>query len=216
MFIFCLNCGAFQHARAELTLDNLPETDILNQLEKKYQTRIRTDKKEQEDTNTEKIKRAKEILASKKIPLTTKDFIQNALKNNVETVNLMLDAGMDVNASYYGQYALFYATKYNAAETALLLLSKGANPALGFDSPLWWSVKHNNFYLTQELVKQGANPNSVDIVSSQSVLYLAVKKKHFDIARFLIESGAKIDNQTGYLIQKNKLQQTLGIYFKEN
>lgn len=159
----------------------------------------------------EKIRIAKEALKEKKINFSTQEFIKQIKKNKTENVNLMLEAGISPNADYFGEYALFYASKYNKTEIAKTLLEKGANPNLGFDSPLFWAVKNNNFELSKMLVENGAKVDFVELVSSKSILYLALKKGNLEIARLLIENGAKVDAYSMAIINSKDLFEKLGV-----
>lgn len=82
-----------------------------------------------------------------------------------------------------------------------LLLTKGANPNIVFTPwysrifpfvhTLWYATETNNIELVKLLIAKGVE---IDWHSSKSstALKLAIAKKHFEIARILLENGANI------------------------
>lgn len=118
---------------------------------------------------------------------------------------------MSPNADYFGEHALYYAARKNKTEIGLLLLEKGASPNIGFDSPVFWAVKNNDYELTKALIESGAKLDYIDFVSSKSILYTALKAGNIKIAKLLLESGAKLDNHSAFLIKKKNLFNKLGV-----
>lgn len=159
----------------------------------------------------EKIRLAKEALRKKKINFSSEEFIRQIKKNKKENVRLMLEAGMSPNADYFGEYALFYASKYDKEEIAKILLENGANPNMGFDSPLFWAVKNNNYELAKLLIEKGAKVDFTELVSSKSILYLALKKRRLEIARLLLENGAPLDFYSMGIIDSKNWYEKLGV-----
>lgn len=168
-------------------------------------------KKQLTPEEKEQQRSAKEILKSKKIALSEKNFINYAKKNNTEIVKLMLDAGMSPNTDYYGEYALYYAARSNKTDMIKLLLDYGAKPNIGFDSALYWAVKKKNTDAALLLIERGAKINYTDLVSGQSILYAAIKTNQINLAKELIKMGAKMDLNTARLIEKKKLKDKLEI-----
>lgn len=154
---------------------------------------------------------AREELNRKKIPFSNEEFIKQIKKNKIENVKLMMNAGISPNADYFGEHALYYAARKKRTDIGLLLLEKGASPNIGFDSPVFWAVKNNDYELTRALIENGAKLDYIDLVSSKSILYTALKEGHIEIAKLLLESGAKMDNHSAFLIKKKNLFDKLGV-----
>lgn len=204
-----------QNAMADYYFDNFSVSDYTTPFTTPFASdfsgNIPLRKKELTPEQKETIRLAKEKMAKKKLQFSDKEFIKQIKKNKIKNVELMLEAGMSPNTDYFGEYALFYAVKYNKTDIALLLLEKGANPNTGFDSSLLWATKNNNKTLVSALVKNGVKVDYTDLVSSKTVLYTALKQGYIDIARILIENGAKIDNYSAAIIDKRNLYDTLGV-----
>ena len=94
---------------------------------------------------------------------------------------------MSPNADYFGEYALTYAVKGNKTDIALMLLDKGADPNIGFDSSLFWAAKKNNILLVKTLIEKGAKLDYTDLVSSKTILCTALEKNNIEIAKILLE-----------------------------
>lgn len=207
MFVLLFANTAF----ADYYFDNFSASDLSSPFTSGFEGYIPLKKQQLTAEQKERIRLAREEMEQKKLAFTSEVFIKQIKKNKTQNVALMLDAGMNPNTDYFGEYALFYASKNNKTETALLLLERGANPNVGFDSPLFWAVKNNNFKLAEKLIEKGAKLDFTELVSSDTILYTALKNKRYEIAKLLIENGAKIDGKSAMVIEKRNLYNTLGV-----
>ena len=198
-------------AYIKYTSDNFSPAEFSTPFTSTFSGQIPLNKKELTPKEKEEIRLAKEEMKAKKIAFSSEEFIKQIKKNKKENVDLMLKAGISPNTDYFGEYAIFYAVKYNKTDIALTLLEKGANPNAGFDSPLFWAAKNNNTELAKALISHGAKLDFSELISSKSILYTALKKNNIEIAKALIENGAKIDKPSAILIDKKNLYTKLGI-----
>lgn len=147
----------------------------------------------------------KDILISKKLSPTPQCLIEQIKKNNYENVYLLLEAKVNPNQSYMTQHPIYVAAKENHFEIVKLLFEKGAKLDKGFYSELYESVKNKNSQMAQFLLENKANIHYTDIVSENSILYLALKNNMIPIAQELINQGAKPDKKSVLIIKKKKL-----------
>jgi hypothetical protein len=118
-------------------------------------------------------------------------------------VELLLDAGTDVNASTWAESgeaseALFAAAKVNHAEFTELLLAHGAvvdGTDTGGRSPLMHSAYFNSPDVIRVLLVHGANIDRQD-VSGLTALHGAVRDNNLEAAQVLVENGAALDIET--------------------
>ncbi len=193
------------------TQDNFSTFEYSTPLTPSFTGQIPVDKQNLTFEEKEKIRVAREEMKAKHLSFSSEEFIKQIKKNKKENVILMLRAGISPNTDFFGEYAIYYAAKYNKTEIAKILLEHNANPNAGFDSPLFCAVKNNNTELAKILIEKGAKPDFTDLVSSKSILFTALKKKNIEIAKILIEKGAKIDTKSKMLIEKKNLYTLLGI-----
>ena len=168
-------------------------------------------KKNQKKEQTPQMLAAKEELKKRKIPASVDSFIKYVKKNNIEVLQIFVDADFDVNTDFYTDYPIYYATKHNRYEAAKFLLEHGANPNLGFNPPLIEAIKKKNPQIAHLLIEHGAKVNVDDFMSGNTILYTALKLKQYEIARDLIEHGARIDARSKYLIENKNLYEALKI-----
>ena len=154
---------------------------------------------------------AKEILYEKGIKRSPDDFVKYIKKNDKEAIKLLLNAGFDPNMNIRANYPLYYASKYNKPEIVHILLKAGADPNKDFTSPLRFAILHKDYDMVHDLIDFDAKVNYTDMCFDETLLYTALKKKEYDIAMLLLNSGAKIDNRSYSLIKKKKLEEKLGI-----
>lgn len=166
-------------------------------------------KKYQKKETTPEMLAAKEELKKRKIPASVDSFIKYVKKNNIEILQIFVDAGFDVNTDFYTDYPIYYATKHKKYEAAKFLLENGANPNLGFNPPLSEAIKRKNPQIAHLLIEHGAKVNVDDFMSGDTILYKALKLKQYEIARDLIEHGAKIDARSKYVIERKNLYDIL-------
>ena len=147
----------------------------------------------------------RDILTSKKLTLTTACLFDQIKKNNIENVKLLLDFKLNPNVSYLSDYPLYYAAKLKRSEIAKLLIEYNAKPDKGFYSELFEAVRHKDNELAQLLLDKGARVNYQDAITSNSILYYALKNNMYDIAQQLILKGAYPDKKSVQIIKKRKL-----------
>ncbi len=193
------------------TFDNFSPSEFSTPFTSSFTGQIPLNKQNLTPKEKEKIRLAKEQMKAKKLRFSSEEFIKQIKKNKKENVDLMLKAGISPNTDYFGEYAIFYAVKYNKTDIAKTLLEHGANPNAGFDSPLFWAAKNNNTEIAKLLIEKGAKLDFTELVTSKSILYTALKKNNLEIAKTLIDNGAKIDNSSAFIIEKKNLYYKLGI-----
>lgn len=157
----------------------------------------------------------KEILKEKKLTPNAECLIKQIKKNNIENVKLLLDCNVNPNASYYGDYPVYTASKYNRDEMVRLLLEHGAKLDRGFYSELYEAVKNKNEDLAYFLINNGSKINYRDAVSNNTVLSVAIKNKMYELAKTLIQKGAKPDSLSLKLIKQKKLNRLVEDALKE-
>lgn len=118
----------------------------------------------------------------------------------LEIVNWLLDNGANINARTMAQPGypgaetpLLIAVEAGKTPVAELLLSRGANPNLKSSdsaSPLGKAAELGNQDLVQLLVDNGANLNAK---GDFSPLFAALCSEHLEIAKYLVERGARTD-----------------------
>ncbi len=193
------------------TLDNFSPSELQTPFTSSFSGQIPLNKQNLTPEEKEQMRLAKEKMKEKKLQFSSEEFIKQIKKNKKDNVDLMLKAGISPNIDYFGEYAIFYAVKYNKTDIAKTLLELGANPNAGFDSPLFWAAKNNNTELAKILIDKGAKIDYTELVTSKSILYTALKKNNLELAKILIDKGAKIDGASRVLIEKKNLYAPLGI-----
>lgn len=146
------------------------------------------------------------------------DILETAIRNqNFDMVELLLDAGIDVNGSAKDSPLTTAAVKvkkddrtsrseksrsakdYRAKDNILaiidLLLKRGANPnaVTGYQraSPLYYCVQYKNYLCTKKLLQYKANPNLAD-KNGDTPLH---QSQSAAISLLLIQHGAKVNTQ---------------------
>jgi len=154
---------------------------------------------------------AEDMLYELGISKNPNDFVKYIKKGDSRSVKLLLDAGFDPNTCINANYPLYYAARYKQGKIIYLLLENGADPNRDYLSPLRYTILNKDYNSTKLLLEKGADPNYTDVVTDETVLYMALKKKEYDIARMLIEKGAKPDRKSYSYISKKKLGNRLGV-----
>lgn len=154
---------------------------------------------------------ANDLLKERGIEKSPSAFVKYIKKNEIGAIKLLLDAGFDPNTNINANYPIFYAAKYNRRQIVYLLLEAGANPNRDLTSPVRYAILHKDYDCVKVLLDYGANVNYEDAFLDETLLYTALKKKQYDIARFLLEKGAKIDIKSYNLIKRKKLERKMGI-----
>lgn len=124
---------------------------------------------------------------AKKYPL------HNAAKNNAqETVNILLNHGVDVNAkNKYDATPLHYAARENAHETVEALLNKGADvnaKNVYGDTPLHDAAWNNAREVVEVLLSQRANVNARN-KDDETPLHTAQSNNALEVAKILQRYG---------------------------
>lgn len=167
--------------------------------------------KKSKPQKTPEMTAAMDELKKRKIPTSVDAFVKHVKKNDIEVLQIFVDAGFDVNTDFYTDYPIYYATKANNYEAVEFLLKNGAKPNLGFNTPLIVAIKNKNPKIAHILMEHGARVNSDDFMSGYSLLYTALKLKQYEIANDLINHGAKIDTPSRRLIEGKNLYSVLNL-----
>ena len=146
-----------------------------------------------------------EILKSKKLTPTINCLVEQIKKNNIENIELLIKAGVDINSSYYTDYPIYIAAKENNFEVLKLLHQNKAKLDKGFYSELYEATKNKNTQMALYLIENGSNINYIDIVTSNSILYYAIKNNLEEVTKKLIEKKVNVDLKSLKLIKKKKL-----------
>lgn len=157
----------------------------------------------------------KEILKDKKLVPSVECMIKQIKKNNIENVKLLLDCKVNPNASYYSDYPIYIASKYNREDMVKLLFENGAKLDRGFYSELYEAIKNKNESLAYFLIENGAKVNYQDSVTNNTILSLAIKNKMYELAKTLIKKGAKADSLSLKLVKQKKLNWLIEDALKE-
>ena len=152
---------------------------------------------------------AKEEIKRRKIPASVDSFIKYVKKNDIEVMQIFTDAGFNVNTDFFTDYPIYYAAKGQKYEAVKFLLEHGADPNLGFNTPLIEAINKKNAPIAKLLMDYGAKVNEEDFVSGRTLLYTALKKGQYEIARELIKHGAKVDTGSKFIIEEKNLYDTL-------
>ena len=156
---------------------------------------------------------AVELIEAKGIQKSPEAFLKYIKANNKEAIRLLLEAGFDPNQNINSNFPIYYAAKFNKPEIIEILLTKGANPNRDLTSPLRFTILHKDYFSSKILIEAGCNVNYRDMVSNETLLTTALKKKQYDIARLLVAKGAKVDMKSGEIISKRNLEKQLGLSY---
>lgn len=137
---------------------------------------------------------------------------------HLETMKILLSKGCDVNnADRDGDTPLFYVATLGMTDGVKLLLDNGADPNVcdkSGASVLWTAVNHGHKDVVKQLilafVEKEVPSRGMDrqrfsdqiyyyYQSPKSPLYVAVDKRHLEIALLLISAGYNINNECGWL-----------------
>ena len=156
--------------------------------------------------NTSPDTKYQEQLIAKKLAPDHRCLFEQIKLGDSENVKLLLDAKVNPNQSYMGEHAIYIAAKENNFEIVKLLCEYGAKLDLGFFSELYEAVRNKNKDMAQFLLGKGARVNYKDAVFNNTILYLSLKNKMYDISAQLIEKGAKPDMPSVRYIKKHRLE----------
>ena len=155
--------------------------------------------------------KANEILTQRGISKNPKEIIKYIKYDEVNKIKLLINAGFQVNMMLDTNPPVYYAAKYNSFEVMKLLFESGADPNNGMNSSLRTAIVNGSKECAVLLVEKGADVNYHDHFSNEMVLYTALKKKYYELAKLMIEKGAKIDRKSYLVITKKHLDATYGI-----
>jgi ankyrin repeat protein len=125
----------------------------------------------------------------------TLPLVEAARHDNIAVVNFLLAKGAKVNLQdAKGDSALGAAADYNSTDSAILLITAGADcnwvSKEGRYTPLMLAAWWQNNKLAGLLIKHGANPNATN--GKNSPLSYAVTGNNFDLVKLLAAAGAKL------------------------
>ena len=115
-------------------------------------------------------------------------------------VDLLLDAGADVNAAEdHGVTPLARASKNASAGMVERLLAAGADPNAAQTNgltPLMIAAQTGNVDVVRALLARGADPNAAAAETGATALMWAMEEAHADVVRVLLEQGATVSAST--------------------
>ncbi|KAE8351829.1 ankyrin repeat-containing domain protein [Aspergillus coremiiformis] len=116
---------------------------------------------------------------------------QAASINNIDSVRILLQAGVDPNSKKDGIYTpLCSAIRDNRGDLFALLLANGANPnVMASEYPAWKCVTHFRTHLLPDLVEAGA-----DLHQPPGIVEMAVQMNNPDAVQWLLEHGGANPN----------------------
>lgn len=148
----------------------------------------------------------KDLLEQKKLALNSACLISQIKKKNIENVAILLNAGINPNISENAQYPIYVAAKENNFEMVKMLYDKGAKLDKGFYSELYEALKNKNHEMAQYLLDRNANISYRDAITTNSILYMAIKNNMLDIAKQVAKKGVFVDRKASYLLAKKKIK----------
>ena len=147
----------------------------------------------------------RDALVLHKLAPTHKCLFEQIIKGNYENVKLLLEANINPNQSYMSEYAIYISAKHNKFDILKLLYENNAKLDRGFYSELYEAIRNKNPEMAQYLLDRGARVNYIDSVTNNTVLYLALKNKMYDLDSQMIQKGAKADPRSVNYLRKHKL-----------
>ena len=144
--------------------------------------------------------------------------------NLIELKALFKNTKIDINfVASNGWTALLVSVANGAEKTTKYLLQKAADPSLSNKhgvSPLHFSSKYGNSYLSKLLIAYKANLDQLDLLGA-TPLMMASKYGHGDIVKILIENNANVTiqdtkNQTAYTYAVKGNYGDIARYLKKN
>jgi ankyrin repeat protein len=143
--------------------------------------------------------RMSQYVAAEFAPAEKSDWIAVSLNGNAAALKKLLDAGMSANSrTTQGTSALMLAAR--DPEKVKLLVERGADVnarAVSGLTPLMVASRYRgNAPVVRYLLKKGAQPNSekgIEVRNDASALFLAVMADDVEIAKALVDAGARID-----------------------
>jgi bla regulator protein BlaR1 len=139
----------------------------------------------------------KEVMHFSLLTRSKGEMLMEAINDNdLNLIQLMIDNGLDVNASIIGDgNALIVAVKYNKKDVVESLLAWGADvnqAAEGDGNPLIAAAMSKNLPMAKLLYQNGANVNAI-VKSDETPLINASRQNDFNMVEFLVENGADVN-----------------------
>jgi ankyrin repeat protein len=119
-------------------------------------------------------------------------------QKDVEMVEVLLEAGVDIQAELDGATALHYAAETGLISVASKLLQKGVllnKPDFSRETPLFYAARAGQTELVKFLISQGANVEAADTIG-RTPLMAAISKEHCETVQALIAAGASVRVRT--------------------
>ncbi|KAJ9585838.1 hypothetical protein L9F63_020540 [Diploptera punctata] len=117
-------------------------------------------------------------------------------------LQLLLDAGVDVNATYKEITPLYRAAEFGRIELCRALIEAQASVDIGHfpkEAPLHVAAKKGHVDICKELINAGAYVNIKD-EEKMTPLHVAVNKGHASVCEALIEVGAEVNTENEYKV----------------
>lgn len=138
-----------------------------------------------------------------------------ASSGKTQVVQFLLKNGADPNRCSWGDVCpLWWAVRANSTNTVKILLDAGANVNLqpstdALEIPaLQIAAGRGNISIVKLLVEKGAKVDHTNFFAQQTALAEAIASGHADVAQYLIDHGARLENATDvpYFKGKSALQ----------
>lgn len=124
--------------------------------------------------------------------LNNSHIFQAIESDNLEQIKLLIESGSDVNLTQQdGISPLECAVIQSSINMVKFLLSAGAKPDQGFQSPLKQAISKEQPDIVQALIDAGANVNLL-LEDQETPLIHAVAKGSLEIVKILVEAGADV------------------------
>ena len=129
----------------------------------------------------------------------TQTLVDAALLGRVDAMDVLLEAGADVETKIEGETMLFFAIGHGLADMVEVLLKHGANvsavTSYGY-TPLMVAAFYGHTDIVAALLEAGADPNQVVDEGKFFALYIAAWQNQTAVADLLLASGANVNQIT--------------------
>ncbi len=117
--------------------------------------------------------------------------------SDTNTINLLINKGLDLNAHPWGFTPLMYAVRYGNWPAALCLVNHGADvniPDENNSPPVMWAAVADNTEFVNAILPKTTNINAVDIRSGMTPLMWATYNEHDNpqIIQAFLDKGADV------------------------
>ena len=129
-------------------------------------------------------------------------LIVSAIEDHIVIVEALLEAGADIENSYYGIPVIAMAVQKDCIDIVKYLVSKGIDPAMNYTDyrNIEFSLLNETFNnkttdIAEYLIKNGADVNSKSTMDpyskeTQNLIFTAIEKDNIELVKLLIEYGA--------------------------